>query len=503
MVDKASTVGERKALDNKASLLMVGICMIWGLQQIVLKMAAADISPVMQIALRSGISLLLVYPLVKVLPGTKLFSKQFLVPGFLVALLFSLEFVLVAEALRLTSASHTVVLLYTAPIFVALGLHWKLPAERLNSIQWIGIFTAFLGIVFTFLGKDNATESMSSNMLLGDFLALLAGISWALTTITLRLTRLSDVPATQTLFYQLLGGFIFLLIIAFASGQATIHWTPIAIGSLVFHSLLMSFASLMIWFWLLRNYLASQLGVFSFLTPIFGIVFSVILLNEKIEQNFIFGTLMVMLGVMIVSLHQWIRKRFLMLHPLNKATLLGFSSIFIWASLVAVVKLITESLSPILGVALIYSFSAICILVLNGLPKLKLMPKTYLWGCGALFVLYEILFLSSVALSQNREQVLIIAMINYLWPPLTIVFSIFAGQLNYKLPVILGFIIALFGLMMVVNPQLFDLYRLLLILQENPLAYAFAFIGALLWPCYSVLTKKYAEGHNAVPVFLW
>lgn len=309
MVDKASTVGERKVLDNKASLLMVGICMIWGLQQIVLKMAAADISPVMQIALRSGISLLLVYPLVKVLPGTKLFSKQFLVPGFLVALLFSLEFVLVAEALRLTSASHTVVLLYTAPIFVALGLHWKLPAERLNSVQWIGIFTAFLGIVFTFLGKDNATESMSSNMLFGDFLALLAGISWALTTITLRLTCLSDVPATQTLFYQLLGGFIFLLIIAFASGQATIHWTPIAIGSLVFHSLLMSFASLMIWFWLLRNYLASQLGVFSFLTPIFGIVFSVILLNEKIEQNFIFGTLMVMLGVMIVSLHQWIRKK--------------------------------------------------------------------------------------------------------------------------------------------------------------------------------------------------
>ena len=190
-----------------------------------------------------------------------------------------------------------------------------------------------------------------------------------------------------------------------------------------------------------------------------------------------------------------------MLHPSNKATLLGFSSIFIWASLVAVVKLITESLSPILGVALIYSFSAICILVLNGLPKLKLMPKAYLWGCGALFVLYEILFLSSVALSQNREQVLIIAMINYLWPPLTIVFSIFAGQLNYKFPVILGFIIALFGLMMVVNPQLFDLHRLLLILQENPLAYAFAFIGALLWPCYSVFTKKYAKGHNAVPVF--
>ena len=52
----------------------------------------------------------------------------------------------------------------------------------------------------------------------------------------------------------------------------------------------------------------------------------------------------------------------------NKATLIGFSSILIWASLVAVVKLITESLSPVSAIALIYSFSAMVILGLNGLP---------------------------------------------------------------------------------------------------------------------------------------
>lgn len=300
-------MGERKALDGRASSLMIGICMIWGLQQIILKLAAPDISPVMQIALRSGLSLLLVYPLVKRLPDVKLFSKQFLFPGLLVAVLFSVEFILVAEALKWTSASHTVVLLYTAPIFVALGLHWKVPAERLNMIQWLGILTAFLGIVFTFLAKQN-TATVLPNMLLGDCFALLAGIAWALTTITLRLTVLSEVHSIQTLFYQLVGGFVVLTAFAFFTHQTSIHWTLIAIGSLVFHTLLMSFASLLIWFWLLRNYLASQLGVFSFLTPIFGIIFSVIFLHENIEQSFIFGTLMVMLGVMIVSLHRWIRR---------------------------------------------------------------------------------------------------------------------------------------------------------------------------------------------------
>jgi len=52
-------------------------------------------------------------------------------PGLTVGVLFALEFLLVAEGLRHTSASHMVVFLYTAPIFAALGLHWRLPAERL------------------------------------------------------------------------------------------------------------------------------------------------------------------------------------------------------------------------------------------------------------------------------------------------------------------------------------------------------------------------------------
>ena len=141
------------------------------------------------------------------------------------------------------------------------------------------------------------------------------------------------------------------------------------------------------------------------------------------------------------------------------------------------------------------------ILGLHGIPHFHHMSKAYLWGCGALFVAYEILFLVSIALSQNHDQVLIIAMINYLWPPLTIVFSILAKQLNYRWPVILGFIVSVIGLLLVVNPDLLNLHQFLQILQQNPMAYFFAFLGALLWPCYSVLTKKYAQGQNAVPLF--
>ena len=302
-------MGERKGLDARASGLMVILCIVWGLQQVILKLAAADIAPIMQIAIRCGLSALLVLPLLQLQPNTHLYSKAYLLPGIWLAFLFSAEFVFIAQALEFTSASHTVVLLYTAPIFVALGLHWKLPSERLSRLQWSGIMIAFAGIVMTFMGREKQLDQGLSQVLWGDFLALLAGLMWAMTTISLRLSKLNEAHPTQTLFYQLVGSFIFLFPLAFILGQAQIHWTYIAIGSLVFHTLIMSFMSLMLWFWLLRNYLASQLGVFSFLTPLFGMLFGILFLDETIELNFIVGTMLVMLGVAVVSMQDWIKRK--------------------------------------------------------------------------------------------------------------------------------------------------------------------------------------------------
>ncbi|PJI32211.1 DMT family transporter [Acinetobacter pseudolwoffii] len=299
---------QRQALDAKASAIMFVLCMLWGLQQVVLKWAASDISVLMQIALRSALSAIMVYPLIQQSVRRQLLSTRYLPAGLLVGILFATEFYLIGEALRYTSASHTIVLLYTAPIFVALGLHWKLPAERLSRVQWGGIFVAFSGIAVSFLLRPQTSSTLQTDALWGDFLALLGGIFWAATTVSVRLSRLAEAPATQTLFYQLLMGGILLLPLAFFSGQATIQWTTLSISSLIFHTMLISFASYLIWFWMLKHYLASRLGVFSFLTPVFGMLFGVLILDEQIELNFIVGTCMVMLGVILVSLQGWLKK---------------------------------------------------------------------------------------------------------------------------------------------------------------------------------------------------
>jgi drug/metabolite transporter (DMT)-like permease len=50
----------RKAIDGQAIVVMVVLCATWGMQQVALKAKAADIAPVMQIGLRSGIAACLV-----------------------------------------------------------------------------------------------------------------------------------------------------------------------------------------------------------------------------------------------------------------------------------------------------------------------------------------------------------------------------------------------------------------------------------------------------------
>lgn len=303
---------ERKPLDAAAIGTMSVLCLIWGLQQVVLKMAAADISPLLQIALRSGFSALLVILLLCWRKQPMRLLDANWRPGLLVGSLFALEFLLVGEGLRFTSASHMVVLLYTAPIFVALGLHLKLPAERLGRLQWLGIGLAFAGIAITVLGRQrgSAWAIDSAGMLWGDCLALLAGAAWGATTLAVRLTRLSSAPATQTLLYQLLGGCLLLTPAAALLGQGSFQATPLALGSLLFQSVVVSFASYLVWFGLLRKYLASRLGVFSFLTPVFGMLFGVVLLNEALEASFVAGTVCVLGGVLLVSGYGWFRQLF-------------------------------------------------------------------------------------------------------------------------------------------------------------------------------------------------
>lgn len=300
----------RQALDFTATSLMLLLCFIWSLAQISLKYTAPDMAPILQIALRSIGAIVLIAVMV-ILRKQPLFTiKSGWMAGLVIGVLFAGEYYLLGEALRLTLASHATVFLYTAPLFAALGLHIFSPDERLRPLQWLGVFMAFIGIAFSFYGQDDSVNTvLSPNVLLGDFLALLAGLCWGATTVVVRGSRLQYATATEVLFYQLAAAFVLLLTGAFLTDQMHITWSKALLISLFFQVLIVSFISFLIWFWLLRKYLASRLGVLSFMTPLFGVILGVVLLGESLERDFVLGAMCVVIGILLVSGQEWLTKK--------------------------------------------------------------------------------------------------------------------------------------------------------------------------------------------------
>lgn len=295
----------RRALDRRGVGLMVFFCAVLGLQQIAIKAAAADMVPVLQMAVRSGAAVLFVGAYLRMqglglLPGNGKWPY-----GLAAGVLFTTEYLFVAEGLRYTSASHMVTMLYTAPAFAALGLHFLVPEERLRPVQWFGLLLAFCGVAVAFYDNGASAASTSGMMLLGDGLGLLAGISWGATTVVVRV-KLSETPSAQTAFVQLLVCFCLLMPFTTFTGRFHFSMTTLVWASLLFQVVMICVVGMLLWFWLLTVYPASQLGVLCFLTPVFGIAFGVVLLGEAVEPKFVMGAGCILAGTILVSGWEWL-----------------------------------------------------------------------------------------------------------------------------------------------------------------------------------------------------
>jgi len=287
----------RQPLDLRAMLCVLMLCVIWGAQQVVMKGVSGDVAPVLQLSLRFAGSAVFFGILVAVTEGRRAFSDGTVPSGLLLGVMFTLEFLLIGQAIVHTTAAHVVVFLYSAPIFTALGLQF-LPEERLGGLQWIGIGTAFLGIVVAFLGPGSRSVA---DLIVGDLLAVGAGAAWGLSNVVLRRGRVGNAGTAKTVFYQVTTAAI--LLYAFASFTGQLRFVPSsnAIVGVLFQTVMISIVSYLVWFWLLRHYLTSRLMLFSLMTPFFGVIFGAIFLHDQIDLRFALGSVFVLGGILIVN----------------------------------------------------------------------------------------------------------------------------------------------------------------------------------------------------------
>ncbi|HQR69664.1 MAG TPA: DMT family transporter [Burkholderiaceae bacterium] len=289
----------RRPLDRTAYAVMLVCTLLWGLQQVSVKVAAAGVSPVMQGGLRSVIATLLLLAWAQA-RGTGLFERdRTLAPGLAAGVLFAAEFFLIYFGLGHTLASRMVIFIYLAPVLTALGLAWWVPSERLTARQWLGVALAFAGIVAAFA---DGLAGAGHDTVLGDACGVVAAVLWAATTVLIRATRLARARAEKTLLYQLAVSAALLPLASIVLGEpGIVRLDTLTVSMLLYQSVIVAFASYLAWFWLLTRYYAARLSVFAFVAPLAGVAFGVVLLGERLSTSFIAAALLVAIGITLVN----------------------------------------------------------------------------------------------------------------------------------------------------------------------------------------------------------
>lgn len=186
----------------------------------------------------------------------------------------------------------------------------------------------------------------------------------------------------------------------------------------------------------------------------------------------------------------------------NTATIIGLSAVLLWASIVGFIRKVNEALGPDLAVTLIYTLSALLLLVLFRTPKFHTISKPYFIIGGILFVACELSFSYALTYATDSQQAVEANIINYLWPSLTILFLVIAKELSFKLLLIPGLIISFCGIAFSqLGSDSLNIDLLLNNIKLNPICYLLAISSAVTWSCYSTLTKKLNNGQNLLPLF--
>ncbi|MEM8790615.1 MAG: DMT family transporter [Pseudomonadota bacterium] len=288
----------RDRIDLTGASLLIWFSLLMGLNQALIKIVNAGFAPVFQAGLRSACAILPVLLYAWLTRKKISISDGSLAPGLLCGVLFSVEFVLLFQAIDFTSVSRASIFFYTMPFWVALGAHFLIPGESLTVIRLVGLGLAVGGVVLALSGRAAA---VGPNAWLGDLMCLAAACFWASLALIMRLSRLNRACPEMQLLYQLGVSAVLLIAIAPAFGEMIREVTPTILGVFAFQVLVVVSVGFLGWFWVLSVYPAAQMASFSFLSPVFGVFFGWLILDETISVRIVGALILVAVGIYLVN----------------------------------------------------------------------------------------------------------------------------------------------------------------------------------------------------------
>jgi drug/metabolite transporter (DMT)-like permease len=299
---KDSEVGERGsgAVPLTVSLALAFLCLLWGGNLVSVKISNQGIPPVLAAMVRSGVAAFLIWAFARSRRQGVFLPPKEIRHAVALGLLFGIEFIFLYWGLTFTHASRGTIFFYTQPFWTAIGAHFLLTGDRLNSAKVGGLALAFLGLISVFWSRS---PDLGPLHWLGDLMELGGGLCWAAVSIYVkRIISGRDYTPYQTLFSQLFFSIPVLALawLVFQRSDPVVVTGPVGVAFL-YQSVIVAFASYLAWFWMIHRYSVSRLAAFTFLSPLFGVVLSGLVLKESIPLLLWAGLILVGAGIFLVN----------------------------------------------------------------------------------------------------------------------------------------------------------------------------------------------------------
>jgi len=282
------------------ALLLVLVCCLWGGNMVSIKISNQGLPPCLAAAVRSGVAAVLLWAYAR-MKGEKAFlPRQHCWQGVLIGVLFGLDFLFLYWGTAFTHASRAVIFLYTHPFWVALGAHFIIASDSLNLAKGGGLALAFAGLILVFASRS---ATLGPQFWVGDLMEVAAALFWAATTLYIKRSMTNrEISYIQTLFAQLL----FSIPVLGLASLLLEHGQPVSLSGLIlgafaYQCFVVAFFSYLLWFWMIHHFSVSRLAAFTFLVPLFGVIFSGLVLDEPLPPPLWGGLVLVAAGIYLVN----------------------------------------------------------------------------------------------------------------------------------------------------------------------------------------------------------
>jgi drug/metabolite transporter (DMT)-like permease len=280
----------------RAIAAFTGLCVIWGSTWLAIKVGLRDLPPISFAGIRFALAALILYGIVVArglrLPWAGRDWRLLLWTGFLS---ITVNYALVFWAELHISSGLAAVLNATIPLFGLPLAHRALAAESLTAPKVWGVALGVLGVAIVFGSELGGNSPWAAWAGAGVLVASLAGAQ-AGVLVKARGTHLD--PAVLAGVQMAAGSSLLLAVGAVLEGNPfRFHWTPTALLSLAYLTLVGSVLAFLAYYWLIRHTHVTRVLLIPLITPLVAVGLGVLVLGERVGWGAAVGGVAILAGV--------------------------------------------------------------------------------------------------------------------------------------------------------------------------------------------------------------